>query len=72
MYNSYIMKVNLRGYIMDYNDIVNGMNQIGCVISVEFKPDGSCGEICVEAANDIYLASVNVSRDSFVPGRTIL
>ncbi len=54
---------------MDYGLIVDGLNKIGSVLSVEIKPDGTCGEICVEAANDIYLESVNVSRQDFVPGR---
>ena len=54
---------------MDYNVIVNGLNKIGSVLSVEIKPDGTYGEICVEAANDEYLASVNVKREDFTPGK---
>lgn len=54
---------------MDYNVIVNGLNKIGSVLSVEIKPDGTYGEICVEAANDAYLASVNVKREEFTPGK---
>ena len=54
---------------MDYNLIADGLNKIGAVLSVEMKPDGTYGEICVEAANDNYLASVNVSRADFAPGR---
>ena len=54
---------------MDYNIIVGGLNKIGSVLSVEIKPDGTCGEICVEAANDLYLQSVNVAREDFVPGK---
>ena len=54
---------------MDYNIIVDGLNKIGSVLSVEIKPDGTCGEICVEAANDLYLQSVNVAREDFVPGK---
>ena len=54
---------------MDYNVIVNGVNKIGSILSVEIKPDGTYGEICVEAANDMYLQSVNVSREDFVPGK---
>ena len=54
---------------MDYNTVVNTLNKIGSVLSVEIKPDGTCGEICVEAANDTYLQSVNVAREDFVPGK---
>ncbi len=54
---------------MDYEPIVNSLNKIASVLSVQLNPDGSCGEICVEAANDTYLESVNVKREDFVPGR---
>ncbi|MBR5421491.1 MAG: GGDEF domain-containing protein [Lachnospiraceae bacterium] len=54
---------------MDYDLIVNGLNKIASVLSVQMNPDGSCGEICVEAANDIYLESVHVKREDFVPGK---
>ena len=54
---------------MDYQGIVNGLNKIGSVLSVEINSDGSYGDICVEAANDTYLQSVNVKREEFVPGK---
>ena len=54
---------------MDYNAIVNGLNKIGCVLSVELKANGTYGAICVEAANDAYLESVNVKRKEFTPGK---
>ena len=54
---------------MDYELIVNGLNKIGSVLSVQLAPDGSCGDICLEAANDIYLKSVNVDPKDFVPGK---
>ena len=54
---------------MDFSLIVNGINKIACVLSVEITADDSYGAICVEAANDDYLRSVNKSREDFVPGR---
>ncbi len=54
---------------MDYELIVNGLNKLASVLSVRMNPDGSCGEICVEAANDLYLESVRVKREDFVPGK---
>ncbi|MCR4655605.1 MAG: GGDEF domain-containing protein [Lachnospiraceae bacterium] len=53
---------------MDYNDLTACMNKITSVLSVQINPDGSPGEICLEAANDIYLKSVHVERKDFVPG----
>ena len=54
---------------MNYDLIVNGLNKLASVLSVQMNPDGSCGEICVEAANDLYLESVRVKREDFVPGK---
>ncbi|MCR5250864.1 MAG: GGDEF domain-containing protein [Lachnospiraceae bacterium] len=54
---------------MDLNGIVNGLNKIGCILSVELKDDDSYGAICVEAANETYLKSVNVAVEDFVPGK---
>ena len=62
----------LGGEVLDYQGIVNGLNKIGSVLSVEINSDGSYGDICVEAANDTYLQSVNVKREEFVPGKTVL
>ena len=59
----------LGGEVLDYQGIVNGLNKIGSVLSVEINSDGSYGDICVEAANDTYLQSVNVKREEFVPGK---
>ncbi|MCR5210708.1 MAG: sensor domain-containing diguanylate cyclase [Lachnospiraceae bacterium] len=54
---------------MDYNDVACKQKRIACVLSVEMRPDGGRGEICLEAANDIYLESVNVKKEDFVPGK---
>ena len=54
---------------MDYNEVVQKQNKLASVLSVEMKEDGSFGEICLEAANDLYLKSVNVKREDFVPGK---
>ena len=54
---------------MDFEPIVNSLNKLASVLSVQLNPDGSCGEICVEAANDSYLESVHMKREDFVPGR---
>lgn len=55
--------------MLDYRDVVEKQKRIASVLSVQLNPDGSCGEICLEAANDIYLNSVNVKREDFVPGK---
>ena len=54
---------------MDYNEVANKQKKIASVLSVKINEDGSCGEICLEAPNDLYLASVNVKREDFVPGK---
>ena len=54
---------------MDYNDVACKQKRIAAVLSVRIEPDGGRGEICLEAANDIYLESVNVKREDFVPGK---
>ena len=54
---------------MDYNEVANKQKKIASVMSVKINEDGSCGEICLEAPNDLYLASVNVKREDFVPGK---
>ena len=59
----------LGGVYLNFEVVLNSLTKIGSVMSVEIKPDGSCGEICLEAANDIYLNSVNVKRKDFVPGK---
>ena len=52
---------------LDYNEVANKQKKIASVMSVKINEDGSCGEICLEAPNDLYLASVNVKREDFVP-----
>lgn len=54
---------------MNYGPVVEHLTKIASVLSVKINEDGSCGEICLEAANDFYLKSVNVSREDFVPGK---
>lgn len=54
---------------MDYMDVAMKQKKIASVLSVQIFEDGSCGEICLEAPNDLYLASVNVKREDFVPGK---
>ena len=54
---------------MNYDSIVNGLNKIGSVLSVKINPDGTFGDICLEAANDIYLQSIHLKREDFVPGQ---
>ena len=54
---------------LDYNEVANKQKKIASVMSVKINEDGSCGEICLEAPNDLYLASVNVKREDFVPGK---
>lgn len=58
------------GVDLGYSTVVDKLKKISCVISVEINDDGMYGDICIEAANDLYLASVNVKREDFVPGRT--
>ena len=54
---------------MDYQAIVKSMKKLACVISVKQEADGTLGTPCIEAANDLYLQSVNVAPENFVPGR---
>ena len=53
---------------MDYQAFINTVNKIACVISIKTDPDGKQGDICIEAANDLYLRSINVDRKDFEPG----
>ena len=57
------------GVVLNYDSIVNGLNKIGSVLSVKINPDGTFGDICLEAANDIYLQSIHLKREDFVPGQ---
>ena len=54
---------------MDYQSFVKTINKIACIISIKINPDGTNGDLCIEAANDLYLKSVNVDPKDFVPGR---
>ena len=54
---------------MDYQAFVNTVNKIACVVSVKSNPDRTPGDICIEAANDLYLKSLGMNPKDFVPGR---
>ena len=54
---------------MDYQLFVNNFKKLACVISVKTNPDGTHSDPCIEAANELYLKSVNVDPKDFVAGR---
>ena len=54
---------------MNYQAFVDAISKIACIVSVKINPDGTRGDLCIEAANDLYLKSVNVDPKDFVPGR---
>ncbi|MBR6403215.1 MAG: GGDEF domain-containing protein [Eubacterium sp.] len=54
---------------MGYNDFVKKLKNLACIVSIEKNSDGTFGEPCIEAANNLYLQSVNVSPSDFVPSR---
>ncbi|MBO4477019.1 MAG: GGDEF domain-containing protein [Lachnospiraceae bacterium] len=54
---------------MNYDIFISHLKNVASVLSVGINPDGSCGEILLEAANDAYLATINTRREDFVPGR---
>lgn len=54
---------------MDLKKFVDTFHSIACIISVEVYEDGSFGNICVEAGNEAYYASVKGFGKEFHPGR---
>lgn len=54
---------------MNYIELVNMFSKLACVLSVDINEDGTYGEMYVEAANTMYLESVNVKPEDFVPGQ---
>lgn len=44
--------------MIDFQELVDGMDAMTCVISVEKKEDGSCGEIRIVTGNAPYVASI--------------
>lgn len=54
---------------MNFDLFISQVKTIASVLSVKLNPDGSCGEICLEAANDQYLGTIRTKREDFVPGR---
>ena len=62
---------------MDFQGVVDKINAMACVISVERQEDGSCGTIRIVAGNQAYVASIEVEddihpkmlTDCFVPNR---
>ena len=62
---------------MDLQEYVDQFDTMTCIMSVEKKPDGGYGKICIEAGNKAYLASHEIankqfdnmpSNNGFVPG----
>ena len=53
---------------MDYQEFINAVDKVACVISVQKNADGTYGELCNEASNLLYLKSVNVLPENYVPG----
>ncbi|MCR5459560.1 MAG: sensor domain-containing diguanylate cyclase [Acetatifactor sp.] len=52
---------------MDYQEFINAVDNVACVISVQKNADGTYGELCNEASNLLYLKSVNVLPENYVP-----
>ena len=52
------------GDIMDLQEYVDQFDLMTCILSVEKKPDGSCGKICIEAGNKAYLETFEQNYDS--------
>ncbi len=52
---------------MDYQEFINAVDNVACVISVQKNADGTYGELCNEASNLLYLESVNVLPENYVP-----
>jgi diguanylate cyclase (GGDEF)-like protein len=59
----------IGGNILDYQSLVNAITKCACVISQKNNSDGTPGELCIEAANELYLKSVNMDSKDFEPGR---
>ena len=60
---------------MDFQAFVDTIETMTCIISVEMKPDGKYGDICLVAGNDAYKKSIetvwegpNLYLNKFVPG----
>ncbi|MBO4901407.1 MAG: GGDEF domain-containing protein [Lachnospiraceae bacterium] len=54
---------------MDYQDFVDRLVKIACVVSVDTDQEDGNAELCIEAANKAYLKSVDVDPKAFKPGR---
>lgn len=52
---------------MDYQEFINAVDNVACVISVQKNADGTYGELCNEASNLLYLEAVNVLPENYVP-----
>ena len=42
---------------MDLDEFINEFGSTACIISIEMKPDGSYGKICIETGNKAYLST---------------
>lgn len=67
----------VKGVYMDLQEYVDKFDSMTCIVSVEKKPDGSFGKICIEVGNKAYLATFEKNYSSpltmnqgkgFVPG----
>ena len=63
---------------MDLQEYVNQFDSMTCIMSVEKKPDGSCGTMRIEVGNKAYIDSFKSNNDTpidmpfdrnFVPGQ---
>ncbi|MBR5348020.1 MAG: GGDEF domain-containing protein [Lachnospiraceae bacterium] len=54
---------------MNYDGFISHLKTVASVLSVSLNPDGTCGKILLEAANDAYLQTIHTRREDFVPGR---
>lgn len=53
---------------MDLDEFINEFGSTACIISIEMKPDGSYGKICIETGNKAYLSTFE-QKNEFNDGR---
>ena len=54
---------------MNYAEFVKVVGKIACVLSITQKEDGTYGEVLNEAVNELYLKSINLKPEDYVPGK---
>ncbi len=54
---------------MDYNEVVNNVQGMACVVSLRKNGEDGNGVVAITAANRNYLGSVNKLDEEFVPNR---